>query len=91
MITTVTGKNQITIPVKIVRSLDIQPGTQLDWAIGENNTLIVRILPSRSKLARKVAGMGRQWLPVNANPIADLIRERVQDDDEDRDITRISQ
>ena len=83
MITTVTGKNQITIPVKIARTLDIQPGTRLDWTIGENNLLIVRLLPSRAQLARKVAGMGKQWLPQNVDPIADLILERVQDDEDE--------
>jgi AbrB family looped-hinge helix DNA binding protein len=31
MITTVTGKNRITIPGELARELDIAPGTRLDW------------------------------------------------------------
>jgi AbrB family looped-hinge helix DNA binding protein len=31
MITTVAGKNQITIPAELARELDISPGTKLDW------------------------------------------------------------
>jgi AbrB family looped-hinge helix DNA binding protein len=80
MITTVTGKNQITIPARLASQLDIQPGTQLDWSIGETGVLIARPLPRRSELARRVAGMGRAWLTPGADPIADLIRERAVDD-----------
>ena len=85
MITTVTGKNQITIPAKIVRMLDIRPGVRLDWGIDEDNELTVRLLPQRGQLARQAAGMGANWLSADADPIADLIRERVQDD-EDREL-----
>lgn len=80
MITTVTGKNQITIPAKLAKQLDIQPGTRLDWSIGEEGMLIARLLPRRSDLARQAAGMGRQWLPEGATPVEDLIRERSQAD-----------
>ncbi len=80
MIPTVTGKNQITIPAKLATQLDIKPGTQLDWSIGENGVLIARLLPARGQLARKVAGMGRPWLTEGVDPVADLIQERVQAD-----------
>ena len=83
MITTVTGKNQITIPAKLANQLDIQPGTRLDWTLGEDGVLIVRPLPTRGELARQLAGMGRSWLLPGADPIADLIEERVRDDDEE--------
>ncbi len=83
MITTVTGKNQITIPAKLVRRLDIQSGTRIDWSISETGNLIAKPLPSRSLLARQVAGMGRDWLMANDDPIAELIAERVQDDEDE--------
>jgi AbrB family looped-hinge helix DNA binding protein len=83
MITTVTGKNQITIPAKLVNQLNIQPGTRIDWAIGENGVLIARLLPSRSELARQAAGMGREWLTEGADPVAELINERVQADEDE--------
>lgn len=80
MITTVTGKNQVTIPAKLVSQLNIQPGTRIDWAIGEDGVLVARLLPSRSELARQAAGMGRKWLTQGADPVAELITERVQAD-----------
>lgn len=80
MITTVTGKNQITIPARLASQLDIQPGTRIDWSVGEAGVLIARPLPRRGELARQVAGMGRAWLPPGADPIADLIRERAAAD-----------
>jgi AbrB family looped-hinge helix DNA binding protein len=43
MITTVTGKNQITIPAQLAREFDITPGTRLDWTKGSDGTLIVKI------------------------------------------------
>ena len=61
MITTVTGKNQITIPAKLARQLDIQPGARLDWSIGVDGVLIARLLPRRSEIASQAAGMGRAW------------------------------
>jgi len=80
MITTVTGKNQITIPAKLASQLAIQPGMRLDWSLGEDGVLIVRPLPSRGELARRTAGMGRSWLPEGVDPVADLVEERLRDD-----------
>lgn len=80
MITTVTGKNQITIPAKIARSLDIQPGTRLDWSVDEQGALVAHILPQCSVLARRAAGMGKGWIDEQSNPVDELIAERVQDD-----------
>ena len=80
MITTVTGKNQITIPAKLARKLNIEPGTRLDWAIDEEGKLIAKPLPPRGELARKAAGMGQKWVSKEADPVADLIRERADED-----------
>lgn len=80
MITTVTGKNQITIPAKLASQLEIQPGTRLDWSLGADGVLIVRPLPSRGELARRAAGMGRSWLPEGVDPVADLVEERQHDE-----------
>ena len=80
MITTVTGKNQVTIPAQLVKALDIQPGTRIDWSMGEDGIILARLVPQRGALARKVAGMGRNWAKQGTDPIADLIRERNQED-----------
>lgn len=80
MITTVTGKNQVTIPAELARELNIKAGTQLDWSKDEDGTLRVKPLPSRGELARRLAGMGASWLNPGDDPVADLIRERLADD-----------
>jgi AbrB family looped-hinge helix DNA binding protein len=83
MITTVTGKNQVTIPAKLARQLDIQPGQRLDWSVEKNGVIKVRVLPSRGELARRIAGMGRDWLESETDPVADLIADRSRSDEDE--------
>jgi AbrB family looped-hinge helix DNA binding protein len=83
MITTVTGKNQITIPAALARRLNIEPGQRIDWRINEDGVLIARLLPKRGELARQVAGMGREWLEDGVDPVADLIEERSRADEDE--------
>ena len=80
MITTLTEKNQVAVPAKLVRELNLQPGIQLDWSIGDDGSLVVRPLLPRAELANRALGMGKDWVREGEDPIADLIRERVQDD-----------
>lgn len=77
--TTVTAKNRITIPAKLARQLGIRTGTRIDWSVNDEGVLIARPLPHRGELARQAAGMGRPWLAPGADPVAELIQERVQD------------
>ena len=83
MITTVTGKNQITIPAALARQLNIEPGQRIDWHIGDDGVLIARLLPKRGELARQAAGMGRKWLDDGADPVAELIDERSKADEDE--------
>ncbi len=84
MITTVTGKNQITIPSVLANQLDIQPGSKIDWTIGEDaNILIARVLPTRGQLARQIAGMGRAWFPPNTDPVGEMLADRDREDEEE--------
>jgi AbrB family looped-hinge helix DNA binding protein len=80
MITTVTGKNQITIPAQLAREFDIAPGTRLDWTKGGDGTLIVKIIPSRAELATRLAGRGKRHLRQGSHPIRDLIEDRIHED-----------
>lgn len=79
---TVTGKNQITIPAAIVRELEIVPGMQLEFEIGEERTIVVRPVASRAELVRRLQGKWRHLLQPGEDPIAELIREREQEDEE---------
>jgi AbrB family looped-hinge helix DNA binding protein len=80
MITTVKGKNQITIPAQLARELDISPGTRLDWGKGETGVLVAKIIPNRAELARRLAGRGRRHLREGSVPIRDLVKDRVRED-----------
>ncbi len=80
MTTTVTKRNQVSIPPEIARDFDIHPGTQLEWAKAGEGTILVKRLPSRGQLARQLMGAGRRWLKPGADPVGDLIREREQED-----------
>lgn len=79
---TVTGKNQITIPAAIARALHIEPGMQLEFELNEDNSLVVRPVESRAELARRLQGKWRYLLQPGDDPIGDLIRERVEEDEE---------
>jgi AbrB family looped-hinge helix DNA binding protein len=78
--TTVTGKNQLTIPAALARELDIGPGTQVEWELTKERTLVLRPLLSRAELARQLQGKWRHLFGPEDDPIGDLIRERVEED-----------
>jgi AbrB family looped-hinge helix DNA binding protein len=82
VITTVTGKNQITIPAELARDANIRPGTRLEWSQIDQQSVLVRIVPNRADLAQQLVGRGRKYLRPGTDPIRDLIQERVQDDRE---------
>ena len=62
MITAVTGKKQVTIPAEQALEQDIKAGTRLEWSKGRNGELRVRPVPGRGDLARRLSGIGRDWL-----------------------------
>lgn len=81
MITTVTGKNQITLPAELVRALDLSPGVQIEWTVADDGTIIGKRRLSRAELADALAGRGRKYLRPGSDPVRDLIEERSREDD----------
>jgi AbrB family looped-hinge helix DNA binding protein len=77
---TITGKNQITIPAAIVRELDLQPGMQVEFELGEERAVTMRPVLSRGELARQLQGKWKHLFPPDSDPIGDLIRERIEED-----------
>jgi AbrB family looped-hinge helix DNA binding protein len=76
MITTVTSKNMVTIPAEIGRRLGIKPGYRLDWQPVEGEEqILVRVIPDRGELARRLLGAGREYAPER-DAVAELIEER---------------
>lgn len=82
MITTVT-QQPVIVPRELIQQLDLKPGTQLDWSIRSDGSLVVRPLLSRAEQVRKAAGMGQTWLQPNQSPVAELIAERQAADSEE--------
>ena len=82
IISTVTGKNQITIPAAIARELELEPGMQVEWELGEGRAVIVRRLESRYEKVKRLEGILRPYLKSGDDPIAELIRERIEEDEE---------
>lgn len=79
MITTITGKNQVTLPAELVRELDWKPGTQLEWTKTDDGRLIASRKPTRGELARSVMGL------VKAKPGSDPVEElqRTQEEEDE--------
>lgn len=82
MITTVTQKNMVTIPAEVGRRFGIKPGWKLDWEPVEGkDEIVVRVIPDRGELARRLCGMGAQVAPER-DAVAELVEEREREDAE---------
>ncbi|HQV29457.1 MAG: AbrB/MazE/SpoVT family DNA-binding domain-containing protein [Anaerolineae bacterium] len=82
MITTITGKNQVTLPAEIVKALALTPGTRLEWRIGPDGSIVAQPRPSRARLAVAFLGSGRRLLKPGDDPVAELIAAREAEDAE---------
>lgn len=78
METTVTGKNQITVPAAIVARFGLRPGSRIEWVAGEaDDEFRCRIVPEPAELARRLRGAGRKLLRTGQeHPLDALRRER---------------
>ncbi len=81
MTTTLTGKNQVTVPAEISQKLGLTAGAQLEWALGDQpNKIVITIKPTRRQMLERIRAIGRKWKKPGQDPIGRLVRERVQDD-----------
>jgi AbrB family looped-hinge helix DNA binding protein len=86
MITTVTGKNQVTVPAKIAGTTGIRAGTRLDWELTDDvSVLRVRVLPDPAHIAASLEGRGKRFLTDGESPVDGLIRRRQSEDRERQD------
>ena len=89
MTTTLTGKNQVTVPAEIAQQLGLQAGAQFDWAVGDQpNRIVITIKPTRKQLLERVRTIGRAFKKAGQDPIGDLVREREEDDQGRRETLR---
>jgi AbrB family looped-hinge helix DNA binding protein len=80
MMTTITSKNMVTIPVEIRRAFGIKPGRRLEWVPNvEQNEIVVRVIPDRGELARRLLGSGRRY-SSDRDSVAELVAERESDE-----------
>jgi AbrB family looped-hinge helix DNA binding protein len=80
MTTTLTGKNQVTVPAELARELGLEPGSRLDWSKGKTpGTLVVKVQPSVRQMLDRVQEIGRGI--KNRNLIEELIKEREEEDE----------
>ena len=84
MTTSLTGKNQVTVPAAIVKQLGLEPGAKLDWSVGDEPGLItIRVQPSRQERLRRIQEIGAQikaQMPKDWDPIAELVAWREEED-----------
>ncbi len=82
MTTTLTGRNQITIPAALARAYDLKPGTRIEWLAGDaEDEILCRILPDPAQAAKQLRGAGKKHLkPGDESPSRALAKERVADD-----------
>lgn len=79
MITTITQKNMVTIPADLARRFGIKPGWKLDWqAVDGKDEIVVRVIPDRAELARRLLGAGKKFSPQR-DGVAELVAEREAD------------
>ncbi len=80
MITIVTQKNMVVIPTEVGQAFGIKPGWRLEWIPNvEQNEIIVRVIPDRGELARRLLGSGRKY-SLDRDSVADLAAERESDE-----------
>lgn len=78
MITTVTRKNMITIPTRIAKQYGIAPGYRLEWIALDKDRILVRVIPDRRELSRRLLGKGRALAPER-DSVAELVEERARE------------
>ncbi|MES1244424.1 MAG: AbrB/MazE/SpoVT family DNA-binding domain-containing protein [Acidobacteriota bacterium] len=81
MTTTVTQKNMVTIPAEVARKMGIKPGCRLSWQAveGTDDEILVRVIPDRGELARRLLGTGRRFSPER-DAVAELVAERTREE-----------
>ncbi len=81
MITTVTGKNQVTVPAEVVEKAGLKPGTRLDWRLTDRvGVLEVRVLPDAASVAQALRGAGQRSRRSEGSAVDRLVEERVRED-----------
>ena len=83
MITTMTGKNQVTVPAELARKAGMRPGTRLDWRSTDDALVLeVRVLPDPASIASSLRGLGNSARRLGGSPVDRLVSQRRTEDPE---------
>ena len=63
MTTTITIKNQVTLPAALVAQAGIAAGFRLEWSLAKNGELRAKPLPSLEQVVKSLRGRGQNFLP----------------------------
>lgn len=81
MQSTVTGRNQVSIPARLARKLGIHRGSRVAWEeTDEADCVLVRVLLDREQQLEALSGSGRRWLRDGVDPVGDLVRARASEE-----------
>ena len=81
MTTTLTGKNQITVPAEITQKLGLAAGARFEWALGDQpNQITITIKPTRQQMLERIRELGRRAKRPGVDQVAEFIKWREEDD-----------
>jgi bifunctional DNA-binding transcriptional regulator/antitoxin component of YhaV-PrlF toxin-antitoxin module len=83
MSTTLTGKNQVTIPAAIVKEMQLEPGTKLEWSVGDvPGIIIIKVEPTLRQRIVRLQELGAKMRLEQGpawDPVGELLAERELD------------
>ena len=89
MTTTLTGKNQITVPAEITQKLGLAAGARFEWALGDQpNQITITIKPTRQQMLERIRELGRKAKRPGVDGVAEFIKWREADDQLRQDVLR---
>ena len=89
MVTTVTGKNQVTLPAEVVADLGLEKGAKLEWSVDKKRgCLIGKLQPCRAQVLARLREIGRKTKRDRQDSAAELARWRAQQDSEKQECLR---
>lgn len=81
MVTTLTRKNQITLPAALVGQAGLQAGARLEWTYVSPEEIRVRPLPPLNKVVALMKGRGKTLLKPGQSAVKGLVAERQREMD----------
>ncbi len=79
MVTTLTRKNQTTLPAALVGQAGLEAGARLEWTYVSPEEIRVRPLPPLAKVVALMRGRGNELLKPGQSAVQGLVDERRRD------------